>query len=155
MRFYVLYTYPKGDFDTEYTTPADWTVGDASSCPRCGATVSMLAWLPPFRVELRLYGTAFGNFVFMPGSDDFLVSQKFRDVYFGHGFTGLCGFDPVDVVRVKSRRKKIPKPPTYFRVSPEYGGPASTLRRPDWSGSINRRARSAFRRTSFVGGASS
>jgi hypothetical protein len=60
---------------------------------------------------------------------DFLVSQKFREVYFQHGLTGLVGFDPVEIIKVKSksRRKILSRSPMYFRVRANYGGTALDL----------------------------
>jgi hypothetical protein len=81
----------------------------------------MLVWLPPYRVELRLYGKEFGDFAFLSGGNDFLVSEKFRHAYKRNGLAGLVGFDPVEVIRVKSRRRKRPQPPQYYRVQATYG----------------------------------
>ncbi len=121
MRFYYLNDFPRGDAATDFSTPADWNVGDAESCLRCGATISLLKWLPPLRAELELRGSRFGDFVFGVGCD-FLASQRFCDVYRDFGLTGLHGFDPVEIVGVKSRRRKLPKPPEYFRVYADYDG---------------------------------
>ncbi len=78
----------------------------------------MLAWLPPYHVEIDLYGKDFGDLAFGPG-DSFLVSQRFRQVYYEYSLTGLVGFDPVDVVliRFKKRLRGLPEPPMYFRVN--------------------------------------
>jgi hypothetical protein len=84
----------------------------------------MLTWLPPYRVVVKLYGKEFGDFAFMGASNYFLVSARFREVYQRRGLTGLLWFDPVEVIRVKSRRRKLPEPPQYFRVQGTYGGPA-------------------------------
>ena len=64
MRFYYFQRLPRGDAATDFSTPADWNVGDAESCLRCGATISLLKWLPPLRAELELRGSRFGDFVF-------------------------------------------------------------------------------------------
>src|ERR1700736_684521 len=111
MRFYALEKYPEGDAETCALTGKSFVKGDAPSCPTCGATVGSLTWLPPLRGELELFGREFGDLVFPPGSNDFLVSQKFKDVYYGHCLTGLSGFDPVDVIKVKCRRKMPSGPP--------------------------------------------
>jgi hypothetical protein len=75
----------------------------------------MLRWLPPYRVELELFGKEFGDFVFGVGSD-FLVSQTFVELYHQSALTGLCGFEAVEVVKIRSRRRKRPEPPPYFRA---------------------------------------
>ena len=128
MQFYELEQSPGGDAETCYSEEKGYNQGDATSCPVCGGTVSMLTWLPPYRVELELYGKEFGDFVFTPAGNDFLVSQKFREVYCSNGLTGLSGFDPVEMLRVKSRRKRFPNPPIYFRVSVNYGQTALDLK---------------------------
>jgi hypothetical protein len=87
----------------------------------------MLTWLPPFRVELKLYGTEFGDFAFLGASDDILVSQRFKEIYEAAGLTGLPAFDMVEVVKVKSRRRKRPDPPAYFRVAVPYSRTAVDL----------------------------
>jgi hypothetical protein len=121
MQFYALNTHPDGEAETYVEKPDDCNRGDATSCPVCGRPVSMLTWLPPFRVTLKLYGKVFGDFAFMAGGNDFLVSQKFREVYHSLGLTGLLGFDLVEVIGIKSGRKRRQPPPTYFRVDVTYG----------------------------------
>jgi hypothetical protein len=128
MRFYTLNMSPRGDADTCAEEEEGHNRGDAALCPRCGSAVGMLAWLPPLRVVLKLYGKEFGDFAFMGARDDFLASQKFRETYFQHRLTGLVGFDPVDVIGVKSRRKNLSAPPKYFRVCAPYGKTALDLR---------------------------
>ncbi len=124
MQFYALNKYPRGDADTCAAKPHDAELGDAELCPACGGPVSSLRWLPPFRVDLELYGKQFGDFAFLSGGNDFLVSQKFREVYFSLGLSGLTGFDLVDVRRVKGRKRTKLVPPAYFRVCPTRGEPA-------------------------------
>lgn len=127
MQFYELEQSPGGDAEICYSEEEGYNQGDAVSCPTCGGTISMLSWLPPFRVELELHGKEFGDFAFAPAANDILVSQKFHDVYYDHKLTGLSGFDPIEVLRIKSRKRQLPKPPTYFRVSVSYGSSALDL----------------------------
>jgi hypothetical protein len=127
MQFYSLDEPIEGDADTWADEEYDYNQGDAARCPACGSAVSMLPWLPPLRVVLQLYGNMFGDFVFLHGGADFLVSQKFRDAYYQHGLTGLLGFDPVQVIMAKSRRKHLGAPPRYFRVCANYGQTALDL----------------------------
>ena len=127
MRYYALDTSARGDAETDAEHEEGWRKGDVASCPACGATIGMLAWLPPLCAELKLFGNHFGDFAFIRGSDDFLVSQKFRGVYYAQRLTGLVGFDPVQVVKVRSRRKLTSEPPMYFRVSANYGQTALDL----------------------------
>jgi hypothetical protein len=82
----------------------------------------MLTWLPPYRAELELHGASPGDFVKGSG-DDVLISERMARAFKAEGLTGLLGFHPVEVVRVR-RRLKGPKPdavPRYFVVSPCFG----------------------------------
>lgn len=36
-------------------------LGDAPYCEVCGKPIGMLAWLPPYQVELELWHKAFGD----------------------------------------------------------------------------------------------
>ena len=49
-----------------------------------------------------------GDFVEGPG-DDVLVSERMAEAFRAEGLTGLLGFHPVEVVRVR-RKRKGPKP---------------------------------------------
>ncbi|MFL5348174.1 MAG: hypothetical protein ACJ8AT_25555 [Hyalangium sp.] len=82
----------------------------------------MLTWLPPYRVELELYGQGGGDFVEGPGYDA-LISERFAQAFQAEGLTGLLGFHPVEVVRVR-RRRKSPQPgsmPPYVAVTACFG----------------------------------
>jgi hypothetical protein len=82
----------------------------------------MRTWLPPYRVELRLHGAAFGDFVEGPGYD-LLISKRMAEAFRAEGLTGLSGFHPVEVVRVRGQRKKskaLAAPP-YVVVTPCLG----------------------------------
>jgi len=121
VQFFCLERHPRGVADVCFKKEKNFNQTDPTYCPVCGDPVSMLRWLPPFRVILEVFGEEFGDFAFMGGSDDFLVSQRFREVYFQSGLTGLLGFDPVDVIRVESHGKGLSGPPKYFCVRPHYG----------------------------------
>ena len=127
MRFYALGVFPRGDADTCADKQEGYNCGDAPACPTCGATVGMLTWLPPFRVLLKLYGKEFGDLAFLVAGNDFLLSLEFYEVYRRCNLTGLSGFEPVEVLRVKSRRKLHSEPPPYFRVNVSYGQTALDL----------------------------
>ncbi|WP_245767061.1 hypothetical protein [Stigmatella erecta] len=64
----------------------------------------MKTWLPPFRVELELHGKDFGDFIHGPGNS-LLLSERMTEAYLKQEFTGLVGFEPVDVVRIRGKRK--------------------------------------------------
>jgi hypothetical protein len=118
MRFYDLDRHPSGIAETCFSKKAGYNQGHADQCAVCGAFTSSLTWLPPYQVEIELYGKQFGDLAFGYGGNDFLVSQRFREVYYQHELTGLVGFDPIEVIKVKnkSRRKLRCTPPLYFRV---------------------------------------
>jgi hypothetical protein len=79
----------------------------------------MLPCLPPFRVELELWDSVFADLAFGPGGD-LLVSARFRALWKEYGLTGLQGFDPVQIVKVKRHKGKEPdslQQPEYYRVT--------------------------------------
>jgi hypothetical protein len=92
--------------------------GEAPRCPSCGDAISIRTWLAPYRVELVLYGRDFGDFVHCSGND-LLVSERFADAFRAEGLTGLEGFYPAEVVKVRKKRRgpKPPVVPRYFAVT--------------------------------------
>ncbi len=93
-------------------------LGEAPRCPSCGNAIGMLPQLPPYRVELVLYGRDFGDFVTCSGYD-LLVSERFAEAFRAEGLTGLEGFHPAEVVKVRKKRRG-PKPsvvPRYLAVT--------------------------------------
>lgn len=118
-RFFELEQYKLGDFEVDVCEAGDYNHGPAITCPRCGVPISMLTWLPPYRVVLELIGRQFGDLAFIGGRSVFLVSERFCSMYHEARLSGLTGFEPVEVTRVKSRRRKCPEPPPYFRVEPK------------------------------------
>jgi hypothetical protein len=110
---------------TDYTIVGPFNTGPAAECSACGEPIELLHWLPPYRVKLKVLGDRAGDVVF-GGPVDFLVSERFRDLYRSSGLSGLEGFDSVDVVRVRasSSRKHRGKLPAYYRVRATLGGAA-------------------------------
>ena len=117
-RFFLLKDEMWGEHDTKFVTVEPDNRGDAPRCVRCGDPIGMLPWLPPYRVELELYGQGPGDF--MDGSGyELLVSERFAQAFRTEGLTGLLGFHPVEVTRMR-RKRKGPKPgvpPPYFVVT--------------------------------------
>jgi hypothetical protein len=130
-RFFVLEEGILGsryDADVEKAEPVNR--GDAPQCPRCGDPIGMLTWLPPFRVELKLHGEELGDFIKVFGND-LLVSERFAQAFREEGLTGLEGFHPVEVVRVRRKRrssKPIPVP-RYLLVGVCFGRAAVDVAR--------------------------
>jgi hypothetical protein len=119
-----------GPHDARFDKVAPVNRADAPLCPRCGDPIGMLTWLPPYRVALELQGQALGDFVEGPGYE-VLISERFAQAFRAEGLTGLLGFYPVEVVRVR-RRRKGPKPgsvPPYVAVTICFGRGAVDERR--------------------------
>lgn len=121
MKFYVLEQQPtdhKSPFRTDYL-PKKERYGDACRCKACGEIIGPRIWLPPYNVELELWGEGFGDLAFS-FAPDFLVSEYFKKEYEGYGLKGLHGFEPVEVVRVKKHKPVKDKKPDYFHVTVAY-----------------------------------
>src|SRR5262245_13046428 len=121
MQFYVL-AEPRAEDSDVRTDFIDaglrWKVGEAPTCPVCGAGIGSRQVLPPRRVELGLWGRHFSDLAFCGGAD-VLVSARFRDAFLRSGLTGFSGFAPVEIAKVVARLGKIPKPlPSYFQAVP-------------------------------------
>jgi hypothetical protein len=121
-RFFVLENDMHGRCDTQFSETDPVNRGDTSYCPLCGSSIGMLAWLPPYRVELELYGKEFGDFVEGPGYD-FLISERFAEAFRADGLTGLLGFHPADVTHVRRRgnKSKALLVPRYLAVTACFG----------------------------------
>jgi len=105
--------------ETEFSDVRPVRTGDAPICEKCGGFVGMLTCLPPYRVELELWDSVFGDVAFGPGGD-LLISDRFRTAWMKRGLTGLQGFDLVEVVKVKRHKRNKPdlsERPDYYRVS--------------------------------------
>jgi hypothetical protein len=83
----------------------------------------MKEWLPPCRVKVELYGKDFGDFVDGAGGNSFLISERMAEAFRTEGLTGLLGFDPVEVVAVRRKRKgsKPTAVPGYVAVTACFG----------------------------------
>jgi hypothetical protein len=121
-RFFVLEDGLWGPHDTKFDKAEPVNRGDAPHCLQCGEPIGMLTWLPPYRAVLELYGQGLGDFVKGPGYD-LLISERMAESFRAEGLTGLLGFHPVEVVRVR-RKRRGPKPaavPPYFAVTTCFG----------------------------------
>jgi hypothetical protein len=122
-RFFVLEADVWGPYDTQFDTVEPENLGKAPRCPQCGDPIGMKEWLPPYRVKVELYGKDLGDFVDGTGGDSFLISERMAEAFRTEGLTGLLGFDPVEVVAVR-RKRKGPKPtarPGYVAVTSCFG----------------------------------
>ena len=128
-----VFVLSKGEIGSRYDAEVEMVepenLGEAPRCPRCGDFIGMLPWLSPYRVELELHGQEFGDFIKVPGYE-LLISEQFAEAFRAEGLTGLEGFHPVEVLRVRRRGKRALKPisvPRYYAVSPCYGRGAVDL----------------------------
>jgi hypothetical protein len=128
-RFFVLEEgalWSRYDVDADKAEPVNREEG--ADCPKCGYPIGMMRWLPPYRVELVLHGEELGDFIKSSG-DDLLVSERLVEAFREGGLTGLEGFHPVEVVRVR-RKRRGPKPtniPRYLAVTACFGRAAVDL----------------------------
>ena len=99
-RFFVLEDDVWGQHDTKFRSAKPINTGDAALCPRCGGIIGMRTWLPPHRGELEMYGGILGDFVVVSG-DDVLISERMAESFRAEELTGLHGFHPVEILRVR------------------------------------------------------
>jgi len=105
-----------GEATTDFLQGDPQNVGDAPRCEVCGSFIGMLRWEPLLRAEIETWGTKLGDLAFGPG-DSFLVSERFKALWERERLVGLHGFEPIEVVKVRHRGKRIKDgPPQYVRV---------------------------------------
>lgn len=120
MQFYVLNSRPKGKDEiarTDFLQEEGFKRGDAPLCDLCGGPTGMLSWLPPYRIELETWGSQFGDFAFFGSPGDFLVSDRFKEIYCHEKLTGLSEFAPVEIIKVKRYSKPSGILPPYYKVN--------------------------------------
>jgi hypothetical protein len=130
-RFFYLEEDAHGSrFDTDADTVKPVNLGSAARCPQCGGVIGMRPWLPPYRTELVLHGEQLGDFV-QVGGDELLVSERLAHAFRDEGLTGLEGFHPVEVVRVRRKRRGSTPAhnPRYFLATVCFGRAAVDLAR--------------------------
>jgi hypothetical protein len=128
MKFYVLEC-EGGLFGTkwayfEQVDPVHIADEQWDRCPVCGEGVGMLKWLPPYRVELSsAKPEKWGDFVWGP-SVLLMVSEWFKAIYEQEGLSGIEFFEPVEVVRVGTRKTGDLPPdlPRYYMVKVIWDG---------------------------------
>jgi len=121
--FYVVNKNPSGTgielYRTDYYYDDSVPREPASRCAQCGAFISLLKRVPPYRVHLETWGIGFGDIAFW--MDAVLVSSRFRDTFESSGLRGLSEFLPVEVVSCRKHRKLHAEVPSYFRTMPNRG----------------------------------
>jgi uncharacterized protein DUF1629 len=121
-RFFVLKHEMWGSHDTTFSSAPPDNTADAPRCPVCGDIMGMRPWLPPYRGEVKLHSGGFGDFIEAAGYD-VLISERMAEAFRADGLTGFQGFHPVEVLRVRGRRKKSQplEVPRYFAVTACFG----------------------------------
>jgi hypothetical protein len=122
-RFFVLENDILGPHDTQFRDVKPINLGDAPLCPRCNSALGSLTWQPPYRVALEIHGQSPGDFVRGSGSSR-LISKRMAEAFQTERLTGLLGFHPVEVVRVrKKQRSRTPGVvPNYLVVNVSFFG---------------------------------
>jgi hypothetical protein len=118
-RFFVLENDFHGPHDTDAEYADDFETGDAPRCPKCGKGIGKREWIPPYRIEVAVYGKeGAGDFVRCIGR--LLLSARMASAFRAEGLTGFEGFHPVEVVKLNARAKRmgIPK---YLMVEATFG----------------------------------
>jgi hypothetical protein len=127
--FFVLEKLREGEHDTEFSRTSS-NIGPGLRCPQCGAFIGSRSWEPPYQGDLELYGKDFGDLLDGPGGG-LLITERFAEDFKAEGLTGLNGFHPVEVKRVrrKGRGPKPGPPPRYLFVTLAYGHAALDMER--------------------------
>jgi len=121
MRFYVLRNPQTDQTDavSDYIPDEDFKTGEAPRCPVCGRATGLRSWEPPYLVEMEFWGKYHGDIAFGTG-DEFLVSERFKEIYQKTGLKGLYGFYPVEIFKVKPKRMAADIP-NYYLAKIKYG----------------------------------
>ncbi|MBX7105642.1 MAG: hypothetical protein K1X57_16280 [Gemmataceae bacterium] len=89
--------------------------GDAPRCPACGRIIGLRQWLPPYRLEMETWGRHYGDFECL--GEDWVISERLRDLFLCNNLKGLTEFEEVDIVRITYRRGKPEgSVPRYFKA---------------------------------------
>lgn len=94
-------------------------MGPGARCPLCQRFIGMLTWMPPYHVEVEMWGQSSAD-VIIAGASTLLVSSRFKQMYFQNRLMGLEKFDAVEVVATKRHRRRTDPLPEYRKadVSP-------------------------------------
>jgi hypothetical protein len=93
-----------------------FSTGEAVRCPECNRFLTMLRWLPPYRVELERWGREYGDFASI--GQDMIVSERLVLAFQDSGLHGLSSFEPLEVVKVIDHARRSTQPlPRYFTAT--------------------------------------
>jgi hypothetical protein len=118
MKFYVLQSPKVGvsNAETDFLHVEASKVGDAPRCPVCGEYIGPYPLVPPIRVELKAWGSRWGDFAFGV-TDQILISNSLKDLIVEAGLVGFARLDPVEIVKISRRKKRVGTPPDYLLAS--------------------------------------
>lgn len=112
MEFYCIELSKTGsECETLASTDKGSRRGPAPTCPRCNAFVGSLTWLPPYAIDLECYGGSWVDATLVNGNH-LLFSERLRDLFVQHAFTGVLDFEPVRVSVLRGGRAG--PPPAYL-----------------------------------------
>ncbi len=121
MKFYVIDT-PKADSaegllgGIRAIKEEGFATGEALRCPRCNRFLTMLKWLPPYRIELERWGSEYGDFADI--GQEMILSERFVRAFQDSRLNGLSVFEPVEVVKVIHHEGRTKQPlPRYFTAT--------------------------------------
>ena len=77
---------------------------DNPRCPKCGRGLGGLIWQPPYNVALK-QPRNIGDFIDGPGGCDFLVSNRFLELYKKEKLSGIDKIIPINVSRMGTTKK--------------------------------------------------
>jgi hypothetical protein len=101
---------------TDASREDGFTTGEALRCPQCSRYLTMLRWLPPYRVELHTWGSEYGDFADI--GQEMIVSERFAQVFQENGLQGLSGFEPIEIVKVTHHSGTPSQPlPRYVKAN--------------------------------------
>src|SRR5688500_19261988 len=85
---------------TEFRKIDGSKLGEAPRCPKCAGYIGMLPLLPPVRVEMKCFGTGFGDIAFPHGGNELLIKHEFQTICKLNGIVGLSDIGPVEVKKI-------------------------------------------------------
>lgn len=113
---FVFYKGSEQPFHTYFYNEEKAPVDDAIRCEICGSARTLLRVVPPWKVTLECDDRGFGDIVF--GSQEgFIASERFRSLWELEKLSGIESFEPIEVLKIKRRRKFSGDPPPYFHAS--------------------------------------
>jgi len=117
MQFHVLKGVVGSRAETWFEPIGEPRLGDAPRCPECRGWVGGKEWLPPYVVNLRVFGEAAGDVAFDMASDSLLISGRFLRLWRDAGLRGLDDASEVKLAGLGASGRASPAG-QYFHVRP-------------------------------------